>query len=345
MRMMRVRRMLPAIVAAACCAAWGEARAQSSTPRARQQDPAPPAPPPLRKRLPAGKVDLSPNFTRGDSVELEWRRSEVVPLAKGKVQTQTTLGTARVSVETMEAWGFVLSWTWGELKHAAPGRVGVSEDELIAAMLSGARIDFDLSRTGEMRGVRGWERLSRDLAARLADAVDARRPALGENAALEQAGRDVRELIRTRESLETLVLDAPATVLGCLPGELSTQGQTHADAMLPNPFGSVPFPASASFAVLDLTPTTARVAWGVSLKQEHVAGVMARTVRDLQVRAGRKKDVPKVHSIAARSQGEALVMLGSTWPVEGRLTYTLTHGGTRSTTTSAWKRRDGTGAR
>gem|GEM_PF-5721264 len=332
--------MLPAVVAAACCVASVEARAQISNPRGKQQEPAPPPPPPLRKRLPAGTVDLSPNFTRGDSVELEWRRSEVVPLPKGKVQTQTTLGTARVAVETMEAWGFVLSWTWGELKHAAPGRVSVGEDELIAAMLSGARIEFDLSRSGEMRGVRGWEKLSGDLAARLADAVDARRPALGENASLEQTGREVLERIRTRESLETLVLDAPATVLGCLAGELSTHGQTHADALLPNPFGGEPFPASANFAVLDLTPTTARVAWGVSLKQEHVAGVMARTVRDLQVRAGRKKDVPKVHSIAARSQGDALVMLGSTWPIEGRLTYTLTHGGTRSTTTSAWKRRE-----
>lgn len=278
-------------------------------------------------------------------MDLEWRRSKVVPLPKGKVQAATTLGTARVAVESMENWGFVLSWTWGELKHADPSRPSASEDELVAAMLSGARIEFDLSRTGEMRGVRGWERLSSDLAARLADAVDARRPALGENAALEQAGRDVLEMIRTRESLESLVLDAPATVLGCLPGELSTQGQTHADALMPNPFGGEPFPASASFAVLDLTPTTARVAWGVSLKQEHVAGVMARTVRDLQVRAGRKKDVPKVHSIAARSQGDALVLLGSTWPLEGRLTYTLTHGGTRSTTTSAWKRREAGGAR
>jgi hypothetical protein len=266
-----------------------------------------------------------------------------MPLDKGKIQADTLKGTVRIEVLSASESEFVFAWTWATLEHSGQGRVGHHEPGILADLLDGQRIEFALSRDGSALSLRNYDAVRPRLEARLEQVVDSRRPRLGENPVLEGFRRDFLDLIRTPAAAADVLLQDPQTLLGCLIGRITAGEQVHAPAELPNPFGGPAFPAEANVAVVDLPPGKASIAWRVTPRGSEMAGVMAETVRRMEIRAGRRKKVPRVMSLSLRSEGEATITLGSTWPVEGRVTYTLSADGTRETTTTVWKLR-GSGA-
>lgn len=330
---------LAASLALGGVSAWAQP-ARPKPPGAKAPEP-PPETPKAKRRLPKADVDVSPNFTRGDLVSVDWRRTSSTPIAKGKLRADTVTGAAQVEVVSADAEQFVIAWTWGHLTYSGQGRTAVGETEVAADLVSGQRFELVLGRDGQMRGLRDLAGLRARLAARLEEVVDARRPALGENPALEQVRQSLADTIADDDLFEGFVLGGPGTFFAALVGKLTTTSQLRADSELPNPWGGRAFPASATVAVLDLAPGKATVGWDVSLKPEHVAAVMEETVRAMQLKGGRKREVPKVLSLSVRSEGEVTVSLGSTWPVQGRETTVVSKDGVRETTTTVWQVRPG----
>jgi hypothetical protein len=175
------------------------------------------------------------------------------------------------------------------------------------------------------------------LLSRLEEAVEARRPPLGENTVLEQVREELAGALDRAESAEDRLLPDVAVMFTGFVGEIATGEQARLDAELANPFGGEPFPASATVAVIDLTPASFTIGWSVSLKPEHVAGIMAETVKKMEIRGGKRRPVPRVLSVSVKSQGEVVITKGSTWPVEGRHVQTVLTGSKPETTTTVWK--------
>lgn len=337
--MMNVRAILVALLVASS-ALPGVAAAQikppgSSASRAKQPTPTP-APKPPRKVLPRQDVDLTPNFTRGDAVQVHWRSGTTLAGSKVSSAADSLVGTARVEVLSVGSREFVFAWTWESLEYSPGSQRHDRRQEVLAAALAGVPMQVAVSRVGNTPALHRYNLWSDRVIAGLKSAVEARRPSLGQDADLERIAKDLSSALADAATAREVLLPQMTAFFAPLVGVIATNEQASRDADLPNPFGGPPFPARAAFAVLDLSSSAATVAWEVEVRPERVASIMDATVRRLQLAGGKRQKLPKVHSLSVRSEGEVTVAIGSTWPLEGRVSYSLVTPEGREITTAAW---------